>query len=358
MITAFLHTRNRPAFTLRCLKYYNSWYRQPLIVLDASDPSEFEELQRRVTRLQPQFPLTILHHSAETPITQRFSDALDLTTTRYVVPMADDDFHFENGMKAGIAHLDAHADCGVVYGHVIDFHLGSYVAEGELLQYANGKLNPPDRWLQDDSPLERLTELSKGPWWTTGWYAVQRTSTFKSIIDIANDAGFGNEMLERSMNLMQPIYAKVAKLDVICLARQTNPQQRRQSWMLRGNVAALKSLERTASGVLATVTGLEEARARVAVQSALKPEIRQLRRNQHLDILSRTAARMGVSRSYAAVLNIVRRGRHATSHTRSEMDHRLPAPPRLTRDTPEVQALAAACHSLPPLRQSVPQALL
>jgi glycosyltransferase domain-containing protein len=342
---------------MRCLRYYNSWYRQPVVVLDASDPEKFEELQRGATRLQPQFPLTILHHSADTPLRQRFSDALEVTTTRYVVPMADDDFHFEAGMKAGIAHLEAHTDCGVVYGHVIDFHLGNYVAQGELLHYANGKLNPPARWLQDDSPLDRLTELSKGPWWTTGWYAVQRTAIFKSIIDIAQDASFGNEMLERSMNLMQPIYAKVAKLDVICLARQTNPQQRRQSWMLRGNVAPLKILERTASGVLATIAGLEETRARVAVQSALKLEIRQLRRNQHLDILSRTAARMGVSRSYAALLNVVRRGRRVASHTHSEMDHRLPAPPRLTRETPEIQALAAACHSLPSLQQSLPQTL-
>jgi len=355
LITAFLHTRNRPEFVLRCLKFYDTWYRGTLVILDASESDRFDELKRGVSRLQLRFPLTILHHSQETALKDRFSEALRLTSSPYVVLMADDDFHFQSGMQAALDHLEAHPDCGVVYGHVIDFQLGGYVPAGELRRYANGKLNPPDRWLQGESPLDRLAELSKGPWWTTGWYAVQRTAIFRSIIETANEGGFSNGMLERAMTLLQPIHAKVAKLDTICLARQANPQENRRPGTFRENAAAIAVLEQAAANVLVRLTGVGRDRAQAAVASALSAETRQLRRNEHMDLLRKTASRLGLSRPYAAFLDMVRRHRRPSVQDYVAQDRRLPLPPQLSSETPEVRLLDASCRaSLPSPKELLP----
>jgi glycosyltransferase domain-containing protein len=343
MITALLHTRNRPGFVVRCLRFYSQWYRHSLILLDASDDEQFSQLELGLAALDLPFPLRILRHSSSTPFWQRFADALALVSTPYVGLMADDDFHYQKGMEAEIAHLEGHRDCSVAYGHVIHFELESYSPSGNV-QVRAPRLDPLARWLEDDSPVERLAQLAKGPWRTTGWYAVQRTALFASIVRTAENCAFSNEIFERSMNLLQPIHAKVAKLDTICLARQANPQERRKPWTYRGNEATIALLEDVASDQLAHAAQMDRAEARRVVANALDSEVRQLRHNDRAEWLKATTARLGLSSSYDMLLRARRQMRSGLLEKQARAETRLPAYPFLTEGLDEWRLLVAACR--------------
>lgn len=343
-ITALLHTRNRPEFVLRCLDYYDTWYRGNLVVLDASDDAVFNSYEKKLSGRRFSFPMQVLHHTADTPLAHRFTEALANAATPYVALMADDDFHLEQGMNAALAHLDAHADCGVAYGHVIDFELEEYVPYGDLKRFANGKLNPPAQWLEDDSPVQRLSELGRSPWWTTGWYAVQRRELLAEVVRVATANGFNNEMLERSMNLLQPIHGKVCKLDAISLARQGNPRERRKPWSFKANRAAIAQLEEAACQALTTRTGLPAREAKDFIRRALLPEVAQLIRNDRLDRLWATASGWGLTSVYHGLRHAKRQVNGWMRSGNETEDSRLPSPPLLSEDLAEVRIIVQACR--------------
>lgn len=343
-ITALLHTRNRPEFVLRCLDYYDAWYRGNLVVLDASDDAVFNSYEKKLSGSRFRFPVQVLHHTAITPLAHRFTDALANATTPYVVLMGDDDFHLEQGMNAALAHLDTHADCGVAYGHVIDFELEEYVPYGDLKRFANERLNPPAQWLEDDSPVQRLSELGRGPWWTTGWYAVQRRELLAEIVRVATANRFNNEMLERSMNLLQPIHGKVSKLDVISLARQGNPRERRKPWSFKTNRVAIMQLEESACQTLATRIGLTAREGKDFIRRALLPEMAQLIRNDRLDWLWTIASRWGLTSVYRGLRHTKRQVSGWMRSDIAAVDSRLPPPPLLSADLAELRIIVQACQ--------------
>ena len=226
MITAFLHTRNRPELLMRAINYYNEWFRYPLVILDASDDDYFEEVASSLANIKPNFPLEILHHDAATPGYQRFFDALRKVSSPYVLTMPDSGFYYEPWIDESIKYLEGHPSCGTVYGHTVSFELDGFVPFGDVKRFSIDEPNPVARWMEHESPIERLGELGMGPWTTTGWYAAQRTEIFKKIVSKAQAAQFNNEdMLERLTNILQPIYGKVVMLDSQYLARQVKPPE-------------------------------------------------------------------------------------------------------------------------------------
>lgn len=341
-ITALLHTRNRPDFVLRCLAYYNQWYAGTMVLLDASDDEPFRRLQDGLGQLQLRFPLRVLRHSASTPLCRRFSEALQSVSTPCVVLMADDDFQLPQGLAAALRHLQDHPDAAVAYGHTVYFEAGDYSPRGEVRIVGTGPLDPPARWLEADTPAERLRELGKGPWRTTGWYAVQRTDVLAFIVDVAERFRFSNELLERSMNLLQPIHGKVVKLDVLCLARQFNANEKRPRGTLADNEAALGLLRDAAVDMLSGTTGLQRAEAESAVSAALEPELAQLRHNDRALRMKAAAARLGAATAYEMLLRARRRVRRG--QLQADQDRRLPAAPALSPELEEMRLLAAACR--------------
>jgi len=281
MITALLHTRNRPEFLMRAISYYNEKYRHPLFILDASDDDCFEEITSRLTNTKLNFPLEILHHDVTIPLYQRFFDALEKVSSPYVLLMADADLYYQPWIDESIKYLEGHPSCGTVYGHTISFELDSFAPFGDVKRLCIGEPNPVARWMEHESPIERLEELGMGPWTTTGWYAAQRTEIFKKIVAAALAAQLNSEdTFERLINILQPIYGKVVMLDSQYLARQVKPPEYRlEPYSYRVNKRDFASLTKIATDALLQVCCIKERQAELIISKTLQPEINQLKLN-------------------------------------------------------------------------------
>lgn len=292
MITGLLHTRNRPAFVARAMAYYADKFRGPILVADGSDERRFAELKARLAEIDVAFPLEILHHPMETPFCARIADAVKKVRTPYVLLMADDDLYLPSWEDTSVAHLERHTECGVVYGHTLRFELAradtSYVPFGQVRRLYHGKHNPVARWMEHETAIERLNELGRGAWATTGWYAVQRTKILEDIVAKAISAELDPEMFERLLTVLQPIYGKVAMLDTLYVARQFDPMLD-DSRKLTGYRAAKRSLERLAritTDTLVDVGGTDRATAETTTKRVLAPLIRVMKEQDVRDRLN------------------------------------------------------------------------
>ena len=279
MITALLHTRNRPEFLMRAIHYYNEKFRYPLFILDASDDDYFEEITSNLANIKLNFPLEILHHDGATPAYQRFSDALKKLSSPYVLLMPDSGLYCEAWIDESIKYLEGHPSCGTVYGHMIYFELDSFVPLGNIKHFSIGEPNPVARWMEHESPIERLRELGMGPWTTTGWYAAQRTEIFKTIVSKAQAAQLDLDMFERLINILQPIYGKVVMLDSQYLARQVKPLEYKLENSYKANKRELESLTKIATEALSQVCFIEEQKSELIIRKALRPEINRMKLN-------------------------------------------------------------------------------
>lgn len=275
MLTGLLHTRNRPEFLRRALRYYSGWFPHRLMVLDASD------VPASLPSREVPSDVALLHREPATPLQERLADGLATVTTPYVVLMADDDFFFEGGLDAGVRFLEGHPNHGVVYGHSIHFELERYVPSGSVVRVQPSVPNPVARWLEADAPEDRLRELGRGPWTTVGWYAVQRTDLLRRIVSIAIEERFTTDMFERSLNLLQPLFAKVAMLDELFLARQFNPgvDDVRVPSSYAASAEGLTRLQRVAARHLSDLTSMPDHAATRVIEDVMRPEIAQLRAN-------------------------------------------------------------------------------
>lgn len=217
-VTCLLHTRNRPEFVKRALKSYVEWLRQPLIVLDASDSGQHHELVRWLASQRLPFTANVIHHDPPTPLPRRFRDALTHIETRYICLMADDDFTLPP-IDDVVAYLDDCPESVVAYGQTLRFRIAEgFVPYGDVVDVRFQRPNPPAHWLDAHDVEDRLIELGSAPWSTLGWYAVHRRLAFERIIDVA--AGVDGSMLERMLNIAQPILGRVSMVDAVSLARQ------------------------------------------------------------------------------------------------------------------------------------------
>lgn len=303
MITGLLHTRNRPAFVARAIAYYAGRWRSPILVADGSDERRFDELKARLAAIDVGFPIEILHHPAETPFCTRVADAVKKVRTPYVLLMADDDFYLPPWEDTSVDYLERHPECGVVYGHTLRFELEGYVPFGPPRRFYLGEQNPVARWMEHETAVERLNELGRGAWATTGWYAVQRTRILDDVVSKAVAAGLDPEMFERLMTVLQPIHGKVAKLDTLYLARQYDPavDGTRKLTGYEAGKASLAKLGRIATDTLVDVGGADRATAEATVARVLAPLIDVMKRQDTRDRLNveRWKARLPASATYA-----------------------------------------------------------
>jgi glycosyltransferase domain-containing protein len=276
-----LHTRNRPKFLMRAISYYNEKFRYPLFILDQSDDNYFEEITSSLSNIKLNFPLEILHHDVAIPMYQRFSDALRKVSSPYVLPMADTSLYYEPWIDESIKYLEGHPSCGTVYGHTISFELDSYAPFGDIKRLSIGEANPVARWMEHESPIERLGELGMGPWTTTGWYAAQRTEILKKIVSEAQAAQLNTDvMFERLITILQPIYGKVVMLDSQYLARQVKPPEYNLELnSYRVNKRELASLTKIATDALSQVCSIEKRQSKLIIRKAFQPELNKLKLN-------------------------------------------------------------------------------
>jgi glycosyltransferase domain-containing protein len=356
-LVAILHTRNRPDFVERALRYYAKRFHYPIVVLDGSNEAHFKTLQSVVAScaaIPGAPPIDLVHRSEDTPFLQRLDEALQEIAAPYILLMADDDFYFESWADTGIRYLDKHANCSVVYGHTLMFetHAG-YQAYGQADRFCFSVPNPVARWLEGETAQARLTELGRGPYSTNGWYAMQRRDAFASIVRKAREARFGSllapeapygelDMLERMVNLLQPIYGKVVMLDTTFLARQADPAMNRKSNAWRWCAGAMSRLAEIGTDVMVEVTGTKRSEARAVIENALAPEVFALKQHDRRDAL-----RIDWFRKHAAwvapAVRQWRKFRGAPYGAQPVPDARFAKVPPLRDVEREIREVKAAC---------------
>lgn len=343
MLTALLHTRNRPEFLIRAINYYNDKFHYPLFILDASDDNYFNEIASNLIAIKPRFPLEILHHHGAVPLYQRFSDVLRKISSPYILLMADDDLYYEPWIDASMRYLEEHPSCGTVYGHAITFELDSYIPFGGIKRFAITKPNPVARWMEHESPIDRLAELGKGPWTTTGWYAMQRTEIFRKIVYQAKAAQFNNEMLERLLTILQPIYGKVVMLDDVYLARQVNPFENRRAYSYKANKFPLEDLVQIAADALSQVCSMDKYQAELIINKTLEKEINKLKWNDLREAININYWKATLSFVYQFVRFSKEYYKKNSRRDPLAPDHRFPTSPALSEARQEINVLIDAC---------------
>ncbi|MDB4945195.1 MAG: glycosyl transferase family 2 [Labilithrix sp.] len=345
MLTAVMHTRNRPDFVERAIRYYAPWFRHRLVVMDASTEASFELLKKNLAGIEVGFALDIVHHETNTPFYERLADTVEKVTTPYLMFMADDDFYFESWPDLAIAHLDRDPACGVVYGQTLHFEVDGYVPWGEAKNFSFSVPNPVARWMEHDTPVERLRELGKGPWTTIGWYAVQRKEIFTKFVSTALAAGFDVDSGERFLNVVQPVLGKLAMVEPIYLARQTNPAFFREPSPL--DRPALAKLEDVTARILAEVASLDLAKARDVVRETMRAEIAQLEYNDRRKKLRIDEIKRKIPFAQEAVSAIKSFVNDKRGADPLAADPRFPAIPSLDAAAREIQIVKAGCVRRP-----------
>lgn len=327
-----------------------------MLITDGSTEENLAAIKARLARIEVQFPLELVHHPVETPFLQRMDEVLRTVSTPYVLLMADDDFYFESWADAGIAHLQKHPSCGVVYGHTLHFEVsGGYVAQGEIDKFYFSVPNPVARWLEHESPLERLREFGKGPFTTVGWYALQRTEILKSVIEKTRAARFDllldkSEslgdlyMLERLYNLLQPIYGQVAMLDTVYLARQTDPLVYRAPNSYERSKRAMPRLAEIAADVLSETARIGKAEARRAIDDTLRPELDHMKRNDRREALKIDYIKSKLPYAQQLVTGLKSLRHRAVNVDPLAPDPRFPPIPPLSSAEREMLEVRRACR--------------
>ncbi|MDP9203382.1 MAG: TIGR00180 family glycosyltransferase [Gemmatimonadota bacterium] len=345
MITGLLHTRNRPGFLMRAIGYYDGKIEHPVLVLDASDAEHRERIQSGLLGLRLTYPLQVMLHSASTPMYERLGDALLQVLTPYVMLMADDDLYYTEWMKSAVAFLDSNSSVGTVYGHTVIFQLTSYEPFGALERFLISAPNPVARWLEQETPAERLLELGKGPWTTTGWYSIQRTSILREIVSAAQEARLDADMFERTLNLLQPIYGKVVMLDSVYVARQIDPNQCRKPSTFKANEGSLAKLREIGRARLVQHASINTTEAERIVDSTMRAEILQLKRNDARERLCIPYWKSKLRPIQGLVTSLKGLPQKLSQVDPLAPDARFPANPLLTETHTCIQILRSACAS-------------
>ncbi len=345
-LSALLPTRKRPDFVGRAVRHHRDFFGGPLFVCDGSSEANAERVRSVVAKESAGGNVTLLQRSADTAYVERVLQALEKVTTPYVVLLADDDLYFPESLLSATRHLDEHPDTGVVWGHVLHFQIANFSPYGAVGNFCYSVPNPVARWLEDHTPAARLRELGQGPWTTTGWYAVQRTSILREIFTLSHQRGFGPDMVERVLNLWQPIRGKVVMQDKICIARQLNPiidETRPMSAFAESGIAIAK-LERLAVDALVE-SGVVRAEAASAVADALAPEIAQLKANDRRVRFgyARLQGRLMPLRKWLRVMRRIRNRRQGIDPL--AFDSRFPKQPTLAAAKSELAVIAVACEA-------------
>jgi glycosyltransferase domain-containing protein len=238
-VTFLLHTRGRPDFLLRTLSYFDraaAGTDLRLIVLDGSDDSEWNEIARQLQQVHFRAHIDFCRATPNTPLLDRLLTGVEGIQTPYVAFAANDDFYLPGWLDEAVEVLDGDLEIGTVHGHAIFFALSQYVARAPLERYfIHPRLNPPVGWLEGETAADRIKASTKrkyGPS-VVGWYALQRTSQLRPILQHAARVGLPFEYFEYWLVFYQAVLGKTRFLDRIIVARQINPNTFHPSPTLR-----------------------------------------------------------------------------------------------------------------------------
>lgn len=357
-LTAVLHTRNRPEFAARALRYYAVRFQGPIIVLDASDDTNFADLRAAIASIKPRGPLELVHHPEDTAFLQRMHDAVQAIKTPYVLLMADDDFYFEPWFEAGVAHLEANTSCMVLYGHALRFEIDrGYVATGNAEKFGYCDFDPVARWMDQPSVTERLTELGRGPFTTTGWYATQRRELLWNVISKTREARFDLllspdapagelDMFERLLTLLQPIYGRVKMLDTVFLARQMDVGAYRRPASWKASRRAMARLVDIAVQVTRDTSPLGEHEARALIERTLQHEIAQMKANDRREALRIESIKSKAPWATRLVRDVKKLRNRLLDLEPLALEPRFPQRPPLANLAAEIAIVKESCRPL------------
>ena len=219
LCTILIPTYNRPKYLKRILGYYNGFEENYNIVIADSSLNNNKEINKKNILLFSNLDIIYLdHYSSKINPLHKFADMVNYVEKKYCVFCADDDFIIPNGINQSVTFLEKNSDFSVAQGRFIGFSIKNSKNKG-LKQFHWAPLYTNKSTIFSD-PKDRMYEhLSNYNLPTI--YAVHRTDLLKMIfedtVEYTNDGKFG-ELLPSMLDL---IYGKMKKLDVIYSARES-----------------------------------------------------------------------------------------------------------------------------------------
>jgi glycosyltransferase domain-containing protein len=333
-VAILVHTANRPWFLLRLLDYYQS---VPdvrgieVVVLDASRDEAAATFERERRRRRYDFPLRVLRRDPSWSIYRRLGFALDSIASPYLILAADDDLYFFDWIPGAIELLDSDPTFGTVYGHTLRFEMDEFVPYGTRVEYfIDPDTNPPNRWLEGETAAERLAELGNPETYpaTAGWYALQRTSELRIIVDLAIKHELSDAFFEKFLIFAQAALHKTRRIDRVFLARQC----------ARGEVRAPASFRDSAGQIARLRAACLELLAGLGFEGRAAEDLFELAHRGDFAEMKRADAKRHLRRIADAVPLLRRIWEWLMPKTGAafELDERLPKPPSIDECQREV----------------------
>ena len=297
-ITILIHTRNRPWFLIRLINHYNKHLNSDgitIIILDGSDEHYYSIISNEFYKNNYPSNIRLIHHSHSTSIAYRLYDVLPIISTPYILLAADDDLYFFDWLKPAVDLLDSDNSYGTVYGHTVRFELEHDEPYGKLVRFGFYQSNPPARWLENGTPQERLNELGKSDWATTGWYALQRTELLSIITKYAKKHQLDGYSFERLLIFCQAALSKTKKIDAICLARQISSEIR-PLYSFKEENESITMLKIACANILTQHQKIELKSAISMVEDVFRAEVYALKKNDSRRYLRAIADRFPLLR--------------------------------------------------------------
>jgi glycosyltransferase domain-containing protein len=331
-ITILLHTRNRPQFVLRLMDYYRSKIALSeikIIVLDSSNEINFNMMSAKLACHTHNLEILLLHHKEGASFAYRLDEALANVTTPYVLLAADDDFYFFDWLHSAVDLLDTDNSFGVVYGHTLRFGLETNDPYGKLCNFLFQKPNPPVRWLEGKTLVERMDELGKSDWATAGWYALQRTEILTIIVEKSRKYNIDGYHFERFLVFCQAALTKTRKLNEIYLARQMYIGEKGPPFSYKIEQKSLANFKQAAVEILLKYKGLELKTASGIVDKVLRAEVSQLIENDSRKYLRMVGDRFPYLRNLKR--KITMQYKHKITNLENNLtDPRFPVSPNIS----------------------------
>ena len=218
-LSIIIPTYNRPKYLRRILSYYDEYRGDYNIIVADSSSDENKKLNSKNVMIFPE--LNIQHFDNYSPkinLSHKISDVLNYVNTKYSVLCADDDFITVNGICKSVDFLERNPDISCAHGHYISFYL-----KFDRVKKQQFCWTPiyPNKSINFSTAKSRLNFHFSNYYPTL--YAVHRTNLLKMIfsetIKYTEDDQFG-ELLPSMLDL---IYGKMKKLDVLYSAREFIP---------------------------------------------------------------------------------------------------------------------------------------
>ena len=214
--TIIIPTYNRSKYLKRILNYYNKYERNFKIIVADSSSDENKRVNKKNISLLSFLDIQYIDkYASKINPYDKWCNVLNYVKTKYALFCADDDFIIPNGIKKSIDFLEKNADFSCAQGHYISFYLGNNLQKKEFVfkpsyTYYNS--------ITSDNVKDRL--FSNFVNYMQTIYAVHRTNLLKMIFEesakYTNDNRFG-ELLASMLDL---VYGKVKKLDILYSARE------------------------------------------------------------------------------------------------------------------------------------------